>query len=279
MIVLTEYALVGALRNIGFREIEAKIYAELLRQSHVSGYAISLKMGIAKAQIYTALEEMTEKGYVSVASQSPQTYAPVPMETIVRVQKTMENDTIEKIRREMAGIAVQHTGLDVLHQIDDYTVMLKTVIGHIENAKHTISLQLHQGLYHALQPCLQTAVARSVKLNLIISVEKKDRITCDFASELYLYDEEHSKQLQQGIHWLWMIIDQETGVFGNTESNDATHVVVTKNVPFSQIISEYIASFFTYRDFVEHYNGADYLAVGSPARFHLEAELERCAFP
>src|SRR5688572_2882806 len=64
-------------RKLGFTEYEAKAYLTLCQTSPVTAYEVSKIAGLAKANVYSALEGLAQRGAVQPVSESPVKYVPV----------------------------------------------------------------------------------------------------------------------------------------------------------------------------------------------------------
>ena len=64
-------------RQLGFTDYEAKAYLTLCQASPATAYEVSKIAGLAKANIYSALEGLAQRGAVQPVSESPVKYVPV----------------------------------------------------------------------------------------------------------------------------------------------------------------------------------------------------------
>ncbi len=263
--------LASLLEEIGFKNIQALIYCNLLTNPNLSGYAVALKVGYTKSQVYIALEDMCNKGYIVETSQKPKTFCVVAIEKILQRKSFDDNRVVNETTKLLEELPLMKTGLDTLTHINNFGDATKKLIDMIDNAKSKISIFLSTDVYNILQTNLQAAVERNVILNLITTGTEKHM--CDFATEFFHYGAEQSLQLQSGKEWLWIIVDNKSSAFGlfNTGLVETfkTDVVFTENEPFALVINDLIVNLFAYRDYTQKFAGADYLEVGNNARFTL----------
>lgn len=64
-------------RKLGFTEYEAKAYLTLCQASPATAYEVSKVAGLAKANVYSALEGLAQRGAVQPVSEGPVKYVPV----------------------------------------------------------------------------------------------------------------------------------------------------------------------------------------------------------
>lgn len=58
--------LISGLQSLGLTEKESRIYVALLQQGRASAYAVARKAGVKRPTTYVLLEEMRERGFVSL---------------------------------------------------------------------------------------------------------------------------------------------------------------------------------------------------------------------
>lgn len=63
---------------------EASIYVELLSHEQMSGYEVAKKTGIARSNVYTALQSLVEKGAVYIIEGETTKYVPVEAKTFLK---------------------------------------------------------------------------------------------------------------------------------------------------------------------------------------------------
>ncbi len=90
-------------RELGFTEYEAKAYLTLCQASPATAYEVSKIAGLAKANVYTALEGLAQRGAVQPVSKEPVKYVPVqPSRLLGQIAKMTSarcKDLTEKLNR------------------------------------------------------------------------------------------------------------------------------------------------------------------------------------
>ncbi len=116
---------------LGFSEIEALVYCELLRFSPVTGYAVAKTLGRGTANVYQAIAALVQKGAVMVADETVRTFRPVPPEELLAVLSGQFSHKKEEASTRLAEIANVRG--------DDAVYQLKTLAQTLERARHLIS--------------------------------------------------------------------------------------------------------------------------------------------
>lgn len=261
--------LIRSLEEMGFKSIEAKIYCTFLEHPNATAYAVFIHLGLPRSHVYQAISEMVQKGYIMSSGNGKNQYSAVPIQKIIDAQELEESCAIQELQQELSTLPIANTGLDILEMISDYEEAIARLKEYIDHASTSISILLWEDTYQVICSNLKRAVERGVKLRVVASCTRTSRFECPFADDIYYYDEDHSLQAKIGKHWLWSVIDREIGTFGLMDRSSHTEVIFTKNLPFLQILLNYIHSYFVYRDFTEQHGGSDFLALKGGLRFSL----------
>src|SRR5512135_2311668 len=102
------------LQQLGFSEYEARAYVALLRQSPQNGYELAKNSGLPRANVYSVLEKLEERGaVVRLEETNSVRYAPVsPEELIQRLENKLQgslkeaNVSLNEVSQAMAYEAI-----------------------------------------------------------------------------------------------------------------------------------------------------------------------------
>jgi sugar-specific transcriptional regulator TrmB len=84
------------LDKFGFTPTETRAYAALLKLGTVTGYALARDLGIARANVYQALEGLVRRGAARRSATMPAQYAAISPSTLVaELQRTFRRDLAE----------------------------------------------------------------------------------------------------------------------------------------------------------------------------------------
>ncbi|MFY1828416.1 TrmB family transcriptional regulator [Myxococcus fulvus] len=148
---------------LGFTEVEARVYCELLKGAPATGYRLAQALGKAPPSIYQALSSLEHKGAVLVEEGEPRSFRPVPPdEVLAALQRGFET------RRSEAASALRKLHAPAQ---DDRIYHLKSTAQVMERARAMIASAAEQVLFDlfpppftALAPALTEASARSVAI-------------------------------------------------------------------------------------------------------------------
>lgn len=152
-----------ALAALGFTDLEARLYCELLRQSPLTGYKLAQIVAKAPANTYQALNTLSQKGAVIVSEGSGETktYSPVPArELVASLAQSFE------ARREAALDAL--TGLqqpaseERVYQLQTASQALERARGMFDSAKEIVLFDFFPEIYEMMEPTIRHARERGI---------------------------------------------------------------------------------------------------------------------
>jgi sugar-specific transcriptional regulator TrmB len=109
------------LRTVGLTDRESDVYVLLARHSFLSGSDVSKQLRMHKAQAYTILRNLQERGVIEATLETPTRYHPVPIEKtiddLIRA-KRREADLIEREKGAFLARwqAIQSPYLELAHE-------------------------------------------------------------------------------------------------------------------------------------------------------------------
>lgn len=107
------------LERFGFTPTEGRVYAALLGLGASTGYAVARELGIARANVYQALEGLVRRGAARRSATIPAQYAALAPATLLSsLQRSFSRDLadLEDALRSLprAGTTAAKTGLEVI---------------------------------------------------------------------------------------------------------------------------------------------------------------------
>jgi sugar-specific transcriptional regulator TrmB len=108
----------GVLERFGFTPTETKSYQALLKLGPSTGYGVARELGIARANVYQALEALVRRGAARKAATIPSQYAAVsPASLVAELERGFHRDLVqldESLRRLPRGPDETVSDLEVL---------------------------------------------------------------------------------------------------------------------------------------------------------------------
>lgn len=158
--------MVGAidLTPFGFTPTESLIYEVLLRGGPGTGYTIARAAGLARANVYAALEGLVGKGAARLADGRPKQFRPEPPSTLLARLSDRQGEAMEQLSTALAALAVPDTPTLVELASPRGAVQL---MGHeIARAERTVELIAPPDGCLSLAPQLRRAAATGVVLDV-----------------------------------------------------------------------------------------------------------------
>ncbi len=153
------------LRAFGFNEIEAAIYCYLLQHAPVTGYRVSQGLGKAPANVYSALDGLSQKGAVVIdegESRLCRATPPTELFNLLASRFNAERQAAEDALSDIYAPEVDHR----IYQIKTVEHVFAHARSLIETAQSIILLDLFPEPFNKLKGDLLAAAERGVKLGL-----------------------------------------------------------------------------------------------------------------
>jgi len=152
------------LEKIGFSKYEAKAYVALLRKSPVKGYELSKLSGVPRSMIYEVMKKLTERGAAMTLLTGDATkYAPVPADDFLDQVQREHDQLINMLKSDLTALG-SAPDLEYVWNIEGHHNIIVRASEMINNAQRQIYLALMPATFPDLQPALEDAVRRGVRV-------------------------------------------------------------------------------------------------------------------
>lgn len=176
-------------RKLGFTEYEAKAYLTLCQSSPATAYEVSKIAGLAKANVYQALEGLAQRGAVQPVSAAPVKYVPVePSRLLGQIAKSTTAQC-----KQLAD-KLNHTkivdGTDYVWMLNgDENIHIK-IDEMIHRARKHIWIKAPQHLLERHTVALKRAAKRGIKMVMVLfgPPDCLTRFAFGTSSRVYLHE-------------------------------------------------------------------------------------------
>lgn len=152
------------LTPFGFTPTESLIYEVLLTGGPGTGYTIARAAGLARANVYAALEGLVTKGAARVETGRPKRYRPEPPSTLLARLSDQQGEAMDRLSTALASLAIPATPTLVELASSRGAVQL---MGHeIARAERSVALLAPPDGCLALAPHLRRAAGAQVTLRV-----------------------------------------------------------------------------------------------------------------
>lgn len=150
--------------KIGFSQYEAKAYMALLRKSPVTGYELAKLSGVPRSMIYEVMGKLTTSGAaLTLRTGSTTKYAPIPAEEFLNRLLQEQEELIRDLKTDLSSFTAT-PDLDYVWNIDGHENIMDKAAEMIEQAKDRVYLAILPTTFPTLQPSLETAIQRGVRV-------------------------------------------------------------------------------------------------------------------
>lgn len=152
------------LTGFGFTPTEGLVYEVLVRGGPGTGYAIARTAGLARANAYSALEGLVQKGAARVESGRPKRYRPEPPATLIARIVDTQAQALDRLSAELGQISAPAT--PSLVELTSLRGALQLMSHEIARAQSRVVVVAAADGYPILTPALRKAAADGVALEL-----------------------------------------------------------------------------------------------------------------
>jgi sugar-specific transcriptional regulator TrmB len=156
--------LIDTLRRLGFSDLEALIYLDLLRHPNSTGYRIGRSISKPHANVYQSLVALEQKGAVLFEEGETRIYSPVaPAELIDHLRVRYERECAAA-ERELKSLEVKPPEEDRFFRLTSRDQVYARARAMLEEAQETILIEMGPVPAEELRPSIEQAAARGVAI-------------------------------------------------------------------------------------------------------------------
>ncbi len=158
---------VEQLQQLGFSQYESQAYVALLQQNPLNGYELAKSSGVPRANIYSVLQKLEERGAV-LRIENPEgiRYSPVkPKELVSRLKGQYERD-LEAAQGALVGVEHCEAG-ELVRNARGYPVMLEYAQSVIDSAQEELLVANYPPEAQVISDAIGQAEERGVAITTL----------------------------------------------------------------------------------------------------------------
>jgi len=153
------------LSQLGFTQLESEVYLHLLINGDNTGYAIAKGIGKAVANVYKAVEALSNKGAVEITIGDSKICHAAPWQQVLTSAQSRFSDNISELEQQLKQLPDQQDDESV-YQLKNTEQVLTTGKQIIEQANSIIVAELKPETAEYFAPFLAQAVTRGVEVRV-----------------------------------------------------------------------------------------------------------------
>lgn len=153
------------LTQIGFTQLESEVYLQLLITGSNTGYAIAKGIGKPVANVYKAIESLSNKGAVENSMAESKICTAVPWQQLLSIQKKSFTEKINSISKSLEKLPAQQQD-EKVYQLSNLEHVLEQSIRLVEEADHIVLADIEPEAVEWLQKPLVNAAKRGVEVRI-----------------------------------------------------------------------------------------------------------------
>jgi sugar-specific transcriptional regulator TrmB len=181
---------IEALRELGFTELESRIYIFLLEESPATGYRIAQAIEKPVANTYKAIELLEHKGALIIEGGNKRLCRAVPLQEILKQLELSFNSSRKKAERVLSRIK-PHKSDGRVYRIKSKNLVMQRCRSMLKRSRYIAILDAFPKPLEELLPEINKTAARGVKMNIKAyrDIELNDvEVVVDFRGEHLIKD-------------------------------------------------------------------------------------------
>jgi sugar-specific transcriptional regulator TrmB len=147
------------LTPFGFTRTESTVYAALLRTGAATGYALARATGLARANVYAALEGLAARGAATRVAGQPTRFRPAEPAALLARLAADQAAVLERLERSFQALGPPRA--PVIQEVVGARPLATTVLQLVARAETTVAGTIGSELWRAVIPGLRRAAARA----------------------------------------------------------------------------------------------------------------------
>lgn len=152
------------LTPFGFTPTESLVYEVLLTGGPGTGYAVARSAGLARANAYSALEGLVQKGGARVEGGRPKRYRPEPPSALLARISSEHGQAFDRLTTQLETVAVPPT--PTLVEVSSSRGALQLIQHDVARASSSVLLVAPAEAYPLLAPALRRPAGQGLELRL-----------------------------------------------------------------------------------------------------------------
>ena len=152
------------LEQMGFTSLEAEIYLALLTKGKQTGYAIAKHLHKPTANVYKAIDSLTEKGAVEFTTDKKKSYFACDWKQFLSRKQQQFNETLSNLEDNLSQLDNPVEDDEQVYQIAQVDLVIEHSIKLINNAQHLLMVEAEPDSLPLFKDALIAAAARGVEV-------------------------------------------------------------------------------------------------------------------
>jgi HTH-type transcriptional regulator, sugar sensing transcriptional regulator len=217
------------LHALGFTDYETRAYLALLKDSPATAYQVSKESGLPRANVYPALESLTNKGAAQPVTETPARYVPVPPEILFARRLQDVDAQCRRVANKLSRLR-QHDGEEYVWSLRGDETIRDKIESMIATARSHIWIKAHVRMLERHRVALLHAADRGVQVILILFGDPASlaEFTLKSPSRVYMHE---GNGLEVGLANTLITVTRDFEEALTVNSAEGGFGAYTRNVP------------------------------------------------
>ncbi|MGB0835176.1 MAG: TrmB family transcriptional regulator [Psychrobium sp.] len=152
------------LAQMGFTSLEAEIYLALLTKGKQTGYAIAKHLKKPTANVYKAIDSLTNKGAVEFTTDNKKSFFACDWKVLLERKQQQFNETLSNLEQNLSQLDNTIEDDEQVYQIAQVDLVIEHSNALINNAQHLLMVEAEPDSLPLFKEALIAAAARGVEV-------------------------------------------------------------------------------------------------------------------
>jgi len=218
-----EERIVGAMKQLGFTQSDARLYLALLKRHPATGYELATASGVPRSAIYNVLRRLEGRGLVNAAGQKPTRYLPLAPERLLGMMEERFHKNLESLRAALDKLA-KRVPDNRTWTLLGYAAMLDRARALIAESQHSVHLSVWRREAEALGEALRQAGAAGREVVLFSFTP----LPADLGRALS-YGIAESELERHWPHRIILVADRRVVLLGGAQDSEENQALVSED--------------------------------------------------
>lgn len=184
--------ILAGLHQLGFTDYEARIYVQLLRTSPATAYEIAKAAGVPRANTYTALESLAQRGAVLPVHEEPLRYIPAPPKSLFEAISGQTRALCDHLTGRLSAMTGEDADYHVWTTHGDIAVHEK-IEAMISESRRSIWIKAADDVIRRHKASLRKAAARGVALMVVLFGRDAEEFRFNKNCRVYVHESDGTR--------------------------------------------------------------------------------------
>jgi len=181
-------SVVKQLQHLNFGDYEARAYIALLKCAPATAYEVAKFAGLPRANAYTVLRTLTDKGAVQPVNEKPTRYMPVDPKELFKSIADNTTEVCSNIVDSLSSLNTESNSMEYVWSYKGQIDVMRKILELINNAVHHVWLKGTADHLRPLIPEIKKACWKGIHVVIVLFADSTEEFECDPNCQIFLHE-------------------------------------------------------------------------------------------